>query len=349
LFHLPLANAQDYPLWINAGIFLAAAISVWIAGTRLTQALDAISRKTGWGQAFVGMLLLGGITSLPEVANSITSSWTGNPALAINNLLGSAAINILLLAVADAFIGRDAVTSAVARPATLMMATLCMLVLVTIATAVTVTDTLVLGVGIWSVAICAISVGSFWLSVGYNERAHWTVKNVEVDDKNEPRGDDVRASMRSLVITSIVMGAVIFFAGYALSQTGDALAKQTGIGTGMVGFALIGLSTSMPELSSITAALRLKRYEMAFGQVLGTNFINLSLVLLSDVVFTGGPVINELSRFEAVSALLGTILIGVFLVGLLERRNPTIMKMGWDSLAVMVLFAGGLVLLYAVE
>jgi hypothetical protein len=33
----------------------------------------------------------------------------------------------------------------------------------------------------------------------------------------------------------------------------------------------------------------------------------------------------------------------------LERRTPTVMKMGWDSLAVMVLFAGGLVLLYAVE
>jgi cation:H+ antiporter len=39
----------------------------------------------------------------------------------------------------------------------------------------------------------------------------------------------------------------------------------------------------------------------------------------------------------------------VFLIGLLERRNPTVIKMGWDSLAVMVLFAGGLVLLYAVE
>jgi predicted NAD-dependent protein-ADP-ribosyltransferase YbiA (DUF1768 family) len=33
----------------------------------------------------------------------------------------------------------------------------------------------------------------------------------------------------------------------------------------------------------------------------------------------------------------------------LERRTPTVMKMGWDSLAVMVLFAGGVVLLYAVE
>jgi cation:H+ antiporter len=134
-----------------------------------------------------------------------------------------------------------------------------------------------------------------------------------------------------------------------MAQTGDALAEQTGIGQGMVGFALIGLATSMPELSSVIAALRLKRYEMAFGQVLGTNFINLSLILLADGVFTGGPVINELSRFESVSALLGAVLIGVFLIGLLERRNPTVMKMGWDSLAVMLLFAGGLALLYAVE
>jgi cation:H+ antiporter len=142
---------------------------------------------------------------------------------------------------------------------------------------------------------------------------------------------------------------VIFAAGYTLSQVGDALAVQTGLGTGMVGFALIGLSTSLPELSSILTALRIRRYEMAFGQVLGTNFVNLSLILLADAVYTGGPVINEIGRFETISALLGAVLIGVFLVGLLERRNPTVMKMGWDSLAVIVLFAGGLGILYAVQ
>jgi hypothetical protein len=43
------------------------------------------------------------------------------------------------------------------------------------------------------------------------------------------------------------------------------------------------------------------------------------------------------------------VLTGVFLTGSLERCNPTAMKMGWDSLAVMILFAGGLVLHYAVE
>jgi cation:H+ antiporter len=49
------------------------------------------------------------------------------------------------------------------------------------------------------------------------------------------------------------------------------------------------------------------------------------------------------------SALLGAALTGMFLTRLLDRRNPTVMKMGWDSLAVMILFAEGLVLHYAVE
>ena len=120
---------------------------------------------------------------------------------------------------------------------------------------------------------------------------------------------------------------------------------QTGFGTGMVGFALIGVATSMPELSTIITAIRRRRYEMAFGQVLGTNFINLSLILLADAVFSGGPVIEELGRFEIVSALLGAALIGFFLVGLLERRDATMLGMGYDSFAVILLFVGGLLVL----
>jgi cation:H+ antiporter len=346
---VPLSNAADYPLWVNFAIFLGAAGLVWTAGTRLTGYVDAVSEKTGLGQAFVGMLLLGGITSLPELANAITSAVTGNPALAVNNLLGSAAINIVLLAIADAVVGRDALTSAVAKPSTMMMGTLCLLVLAMVAIAITVGDVAVVGIGIWGFSLCALSIGAFWLCAGYDDRAPWAVKDKPDPEEAALENATAEHSLRTLLIKTAIAGAVIFFAGYALSQTGDALAEQTGLGTGMVGFVLIGTSTSMPELSSIFAAIRLHRYEMAFGQILGTNFINLSLILVVDLFFTGGPVVNELGRFEVVSSLLGAILIGVFLVGLLERRNRTVFRMGYDSLGVMVLFAGGLVLLHFMQ
>jgi cation:H+ antiporter len=263
-------------------------------------------------------------------------------------LLGSAAINILLLAIVDAFVGREAVTAKVAKPSTLMMATLCMLVLVAVAIAVVVGDVLVAGFGLSGVLICALSVGSFWLASGYDERARWHVTGAQQPRRQEQE-KDAGDSLRGLLVKTAIAGVIIFAAGYTLSQIGDAIAKQTGMRSAMVGFALIGTSTSLPELSTIYAALLLRRYEMAFGQVLGTNFVNLSLIIVADGFFTGGPVINELGAFEIVSALLGAFLIGIFLVGLLERRNPKILKMGYDSLAVMVLFAGGLLLLYSIQ
>lgn len=347
---MPLSDAVSFPLGLNAAIFAGAMVVVWIGGTRLTHHLDAIAVRTGMDHAFVGMLLLGGITSLPELANVITASSAGDPGLAINNLLGSAAINVLLLAVADAFIGRSAVTSIVAQPSTMMMATLCMLVLIAIAAAITVGDVRVGGLGVGAVLICALSVASFWIASGHDERSPWTLEE-DGDGEATGRDDDgghPHATLAALWLRTAFYGALIFAAGYALSQTGDAIAEQTGIGSALVGFALIGVATSAPELSTVVAALRLERPEMAFGQVLGTNFVNLSMILVADLVFRGEPVLNTLGKFEIVSSLLGAALIGVLLVGLLEHRDRTVLKMGYDSAAVILLFGFGLAFLATV-
>jgi len=341
---MPLTDAASNPLWLNAAIFITAAIIVWFAGVRLTRQVDAIAERTGMDRAFVGMLLLGGITSLPEVANVSTAASMGNPALAVNNLLGSAAINVLLLALADAWIGRSAVTGVVARPSTLMMATLCMLVLIAVAAAISIGDVGLFGFGVGGLIICALSLGSLRLATGYDARSPWSVETRDQEQKLEEQ-DSVSISLRGLWLRVAFNGAVIFAAGYALSQTGDGISQQTGVTSALVGFGLIGLATSTPELSTIVTSLRLRRPEMAFGQVLGTNFVNLSLLPLGDALFDGGPLINELGTFEVVSALLGAAMTGVFLVGLLEHRDRTILKMGYDSAAVILLFALGLGLL----
>lgn len=350
---MPLAAAGQYPIWANAIIFAVAALAVWLAGTKLTRAVDEIASRTGLGRAFAGMLLLGGITALPELANCVTSAAIGNPTLAANNLLGSASINLLLLALIDAAIGRNALTSFVAGPATLMQAALSMLVLTIVAAAVVSGDVAFLGAGAWSVAICAASVGAFWMAARYERVAPWAPKDAPQATRSahrEPPGERASdGSMKRLVAVTAATAGAILVAGYSLAQTGDALAQQTGLGSGMVGFVLLGLSTSLPELSTITAALRMRRHELAIGEVLGSNFINMALFLAIDAVYAGGPVVSELGRFETASALLGVALTGVFLVGLLERRDPVLGRMGYDSLVVILLFGGGVALLFALR
>ena len=66
------------PLPVNLALFAAAAAVVWLAGTRVAGYASTIAERTGIGKAVVGALLLGGITSLPEVATTGTAAASGN-------------------------------------------------------------------------------------------------------------------------------------------------------------------------------------------------------------------------------------------------------------------------------
>lgn len=332
------------PLLANLAIFAAAAALVWVAGTRLAVYVDGIAQATGAGQAFIGMLLLGGITSLPEIATVTTASWTGSPSLAVNNLIGSAAGNVLLLAVADVVLGRDALTSVVAKPSTLLQGTLGMMLLCMVAAALVAGDIAVAGVGVWTTALLGGCVAALWLSSNYERRHVWEAVGGQADEGGKLPGAE--QPLRTLALKTTAVAAIILMAGFVLSQAGDAIAKQSGLGVGLVGFVLLAFATSLPELSSIVSALRIRRYEMAVGDIFGTNLFNIALLFLADLTYSGGPVLSEGGTFEAVAALLASLLTGLFIIGLLERQDRTILRMGYDSLAAIILYALGLVVLY---
>jgi cation:H+ antiporter len=69
----------------------AAAAVNWLVGSKLAEYAKIISDRTGAEQAFVWILLLGAVVSLPEMATVITASALGNVRLAVNTLLGGVA------------------------------------------------------------------------------------------------------------------------------------------------------------------------------------------------------------------------------------------------------------------
>jgi cation:H+ antiporter len=345
-----MISFAQWSIWINLLIFAASGAAVWAAGTRLAGYVDKISDRTGFGKAFMGMLLLGGITSLPEISTVATSGYTGNAALALNNLFGTAGINIVLLAVADAILGRDALTSTIAKPATLFQGTLSIMLIAAAAAIILAGDVAIAWeIGIGSTALLLFGVVAIGLSSRYEQRHVWEAVGDGQDDRAGGGGDQEerqKASLGSLTAKIALTALAILVAGFCLSQSGDAIARQSGLGASLVGLVLVGFATSLPELSSITAALRLKRYEMAMGDIFGTNLFNIGLIFVADVAYRKGPILNEAGDFEAVAALLALILTGIFLLGLLERRDKTILRMGYDSLTTIAVFGGGLLLLY---
>jgi len=340
-------DMSQLPLWVIGAIFLCAAIVVWGAGSRLSSNVDAIAKKLRMGPAFAGMLLLGGITSLPELATVTTSSLTGNAPLATNNLLGSVAVNVLLLAVGDMVYGRGALTSVVAKPATLMQAVLGMMLLSLIALIVVSGDYPLFGVGAGSILVGLSALLAIRVAAGFEHRRVWQpAEDAEGDagGRKEEQGKETRP-LHSLILVTVGLGLLILLAGVALSQSADAIANKKGISSGMVGFVLVSFATSLPELSSVTAAVRQKRYELAVGDIFGTNIFNLMLILLADVLAPGEPVLASAGAFEALGALLALLMTGCFTVGLLERKDRTVWRMGYDSAGSLLLFCGGMLVM----
>ena len=327
------------PLWSLVALFAISAAAVWFGGSRLAGYVDAITDRTGLGQAFMGMLLLGGITSLPEVAAVTTSAAAGNAPLAVNNLLGTASINILLLAFADFIFGREALTSVAARPVTLLQGVLSMLLATAVAMIATIGDVALFGVGAGALLLAAGAVLALWLASNFEHRHVWEVVGGG-GENDEPRHDP--RSTGRLAAYIALCALLILAAGFLLSTTADRIATETGLAAGMVGFVLVGFATSLPEVSSITAAVRMRRYQLAIGDVFGTNIFNIMLIFLADLVYRGGPVLGEAGRFEVIGAMLAVFMTGIFIVGLLERRDRTIFRMGYDALAAILVFATGL-------
>jgi cation:H+ antiporter len=355
-------NFGQWSLWLLSGVFAASAAVVWLAGSRLAGYADEISDRTGIGQAFIGLVVLGGITSLPEVAVSVSASLTGEAVLALNNVLGSVAAQVALLALADALIGREALTSVVLKPAVLLQAALNIILLALIAGAVTAGDVSIGFFGVWSAALFLGYLISIWALAGYQQRMPWTVKSDGDGGEARParaagagQDDDAKqagsgkASLRGLILRTVVAAALILAAGYLLSQTGSAAAAKTGLGSAFFGVTFLAVATSLPEISTMAGAVRLRRYEMALGDIFGTNLFNAALVFVIDVLAPGPPVLSRVGAFSAFGALLGLVLTTIFMAGVIERRDRTVFRMGWDSLAALAFYAAGLVVLWTLR
>jgi cation:H+ antiporter len=341
---------QSLPIWTNGAVFVAAAVVVWLAGTRLAHYVDAVGRRTELSQAFLGMVLLGVATSLPELATTVTGSLIGNAQLVTGNLFGGVSLQIAVLALVDLVAVKGALTYVTPQPVLLFQGVMLILLLAVALAGAAVGEPLsILGLGMTPII----------LAVGYaiTVRATGTGKYLprwrpegDVDDigpeASEGSNGIERLSSRALYLRCAIAALTILLAGWGLTLTGEALAEQTGLGASFVGVALVAASTSLPELSTTLAAVRRGNHEMAVSNILGTNCLEVALFLVADLAYRDGPILAATDQSGMLAASIGLIVTCLLLLGLLERRDRTVARMGLDSFAVLVTYGIGLAGLY---
>lgn len=327
---------------ILALLFTLSAALVWFAGTKLAGYADEIAERTGMGQATTGVLLLGAITSLPEISTSVSATLTGNSAMAVNNLVGSASFQLVVLAVCDLFVGRGALTSMIPGPRTILNAAVSIVLLVLFAVGVMVGDwpLPVLGIGLFPLMIALTYVVCTWQLSRSAAVAGWVPAEKHALAEPEPQRRSLPKGALALLTTAA--GAAICAAGTLATLSAEAIAGATGTSTGIIGLTLMAGATSLPEFSTAIAAVRMRKAELAIGNVLGGNMFNTGLIVLVDLLDWGEPVLRQVDRNSTTAALIAVLLTTLFLIGLIERRDKAVLRMGYDSIAVMVVYVAGM-------
>tara|TARA_R110002072_G_scaffold13426_2_gene56386 strand:+ start:25802 stop:26947 length:1146 start_codon:yes stop_codon:yes gene_type:complete len=346
---MSVLNELSLPL--NVVVFTIGAALVWFAGTKLSQYVDLFADRTGMGKAFAGALLLGGATSLPELATTITASWSGAAQLAGANLLGGVVMQIAVLAMIDVAVLRGRPLTLFSPNSSLLMAGVLLIALVALASAAVSAGELFsfAGIGFWPVALFLAYVGSIWVIYRYEGDPRWQPRG-EIAQPPESARDLKDAyqsayesvSTKKLIALFFAASSVVLVGGFLVAKTGESIAEQTGIGQSFVGATLVALATSLPEVSTTYSAVRFGAYSMAAANILGTNSLEVALFLPADMAYREGAIFDAMNPSDAFLAAIGIVVTGVYLWGILERRDKTVFGMGVDSFAVMVVYLGGL-------
>lgn len=324
--------------------FIALAGVIIVAGAVLTRYADVLGERLGLGGSLAGMVLLATATSLPELAIDCNAAAMGAPDLAVGDLFGSSLMNLLILACLDLLFrtrGRMLTSMAAAHAISATMS----MVLTALA-----------------LLFLLLQLDIAWMPIGPGTLAiflvYMALLRLVYFDQNYAAEHESAASeplhevppvhpisTRRAAIGYATAAAVIVIVAPFMAGTAEALAEVSGLGRTFVGTTLVAVSTSLPEMVTTATAVRMKAYDLAVGNIFGSNSFNMTILLGVDL-FYDGPLLASVSPAHAITATAVILVTSVAMMGLLYRAERRYWLLEPDAALIILLVLGSLGLVY---
>lgn len=327
-------------LWI--ALALCAAVIVY-CGSRLSTYGDIIAEKTGMGGTWIGLVLMAAVTSLPELITGISAvTYAEVPDIAAGDIFGSCVFNLLILAVLDASYRKGPISTR-AHHGHVLAGGVGILLLSTACLSLFLKDRLApLGwIGPYSLLFILIYLAAMRLIYVYERRQFLAFVT---EQAMEPKYRDTtmtRAAALYGINALVVVAAAVFLPGI-----GEGIAEITGLGQTFVGTLFIALATSLPEIVVSLAAVRMDAVNLAIGNLFGSNIFNIFILAIDDIFFVQGPLLSFVSPAHIVSILSAIAMTTIAIIGLTYRAEKKRFLIAWDSLAIAVVYAVNVMILY---
>lgn len=327
-------------IWLG---FIICTSLILYSGSRLSRYGDVIAEKTGLARAWIGLVLMASVTSLPELVTGISSvTYAGVPDIAIGDVLGSCVFNMLILAFLDAHY-RLTPLSTKAHQGHVLSGAVGILLLGIVAMSLLAGHKMPsLGwIGLYTILFIVIYLFAMRLLFFYEKRQLAAyIKEVAIELKYK----DI--STKSALISYAVHAVVVIGAAIFLPAIGKGIAGQTGLGTTFVGNIFIAVSTSLPELVVAYSAFRIDVIDLGIGSLFGSNIFNIFILALDDLFFVRGPILSFVSTNHIISALSAILMTAIAVIGLTYRAEKKQLFLAWDAIGILAVYIANVMLLY---
>ena len=276
----------------------------------------------------IGLTIVAFGTSAPEFAVSVQSLLSGNGDIVLGNVIGSNILNILLIVGASSMVHVLSVKNNTVKkelPTTILITTL-FIVLLSDSLFDHVASTFTRSDGI--VLLLFFLVFIYYL-VGMAKN------KVEEDSK-----ENYMPLMKAFAYTIFGIVAIILGSNLVVHNA-SSLASLIGVSQKMISLTIIALGTSLPELVTSITATKKGEYDIAIGNVVGSNLFNLGVVIGLPVALLGGISKINFNYIDLIVMLVSAILLFLFSVN--DRKISK--KEGFILLTLFVVYYGYVILM----
>ena len=315
-----------------------------VTGANLSKYGDIIAEKSGLGRAWIGLILMASVTSMPELMTGISSvALVGELDLGFGEIMGSCVFNLAILALMDPMNGRVSIFSKAGKGHVLSASF--SVLLIGIAAISIETSSFV--PTFWHISLSTPII--FFIYIVGMRTLYKYEKSVidefvsEVAEELEEKG----ITLKRAIIMFSINAAFVIVAAIFLPFVAQRVAELTGLGTTFVGSTFVALTTSLPEVVISIAALRLGAVDMALANMFGSNMFNILVLGVEDVFYTRGSIFTEVSRNHSVTALIAIVMTSIAVIALTYKQTKSaLLRFGWGTFTILIVGLFNFLVLY---
>ncbi len=315
---------------LTGGPLIAVAAVIFVVGLVLTikggdwfvDSASWFAEATGIPKFVVGATVVSFATTLPELLVSVRAAMNGSAQLAIGNAVGSVTANTtLIMGVSLVAMAGVINRKSFSLKGSLFLAAIIGLTLLSLNNFLPTWSAYVL----WAIFLV------------------FMISNL-IEGKKGAEGDEIDAHEKkeipSKVLFFIIGTASIVFGAEFLVSSGKTIATEIGISETIIGFTVIALGTSLPELVTTLTAIRKKESSLSVGNIIGANIIDTTLILPLCAVINGKalPVekVNLVFDFPVCIAACAVAIVPTIIQGKFKK---------WQGIALLTIYGVYMLLL----